>query len=151
MNNAEDRIFEIYKLFVATAEKVSDRRANANTWMLTVNGAIVGLYGYLGETKASVDEWQKSLWLLAIPAAGVLICLAWASLLESYRRLNSAKFKVILDLETTLPGAAFTRESEHLKETAHVSLSLRERRIPIVFAVFYLVLLSFQLIALVRS
>ena len=36
--------FELYKLYLATAEKVSDRRAQANAWMLSVNSAVVGLY-----------------------------------------------------------------------------------------------------------
>jgi hypothetical protein len=36
-----------FELYLATAEKISDRRVQANTWMLSVNRAIVALYGYL--------------------------------------------------------------------------------------------------------
>jgi hypothetical protein len=53
MSNDHEAWFELYKLYLATAEKVSDRRAQANAWMLSVNSAIVGLYGYLGEGRAS--------------------------------------------------------------------------------------------------
>ena len=40
-------------LFEATAEKVGDRRAQANSWMLSVKSAIVGLYGYLQNREGS--------------------------------------------------------------------------------------------------
>src|SRR4051794_13439570 len=53
MSTDADVRLELYTLFLATAEKVSDRRLQANTWMLSVNSAVVGLYGYLGEGKAS--------------------------------------------------------------------------------------------------
>lgn len=53
---------ELYKLYLSTAEKVSDRRLQANTWMLSVNSAVVGLYGYLGKTKESVTDAEKAIW-----------------------------------------------------------------------------------------
>jgi len=35
MTAKDDPKFALYELFVATAEKVSDRRAQANAWMLS--------------------------------------------------------------------------------------------------------------------
>jgi hypothetical protein len=72
-------IFEL-----ATAEKVTDRRAEANTWTLSVNSAIVGLYGYLQADKIAVGTSQNAVWRWAIPAAGAVVCLAWNALLTSY-------------------------------------------------------------------
>ena len=72
MSDEANARLDVYKLYLATAEKVSDRRAAANTWMLSVNGAaIVGFYSYLGDRKASVGAAERALWLWAIPAAGV--------------------------------------------------------------------------------
>ncbi len=45
MSDAKDPKLKLFELYLATAEKVSDRRAQANAWMLSVNGAVVGLYG----------------------------------------------------------------------------------------------------------
>ncbi len=59
--------FELYKLYLATAEKVSDRRAQANAWMLSVNSAIVGLYGYLQAGDEVQSGAAKEIWLWAIP------------------------------------------------------------------------------------
>ena len=64
MSDAKDPKLKLFELYLATAEKVSDRRAQANAWMLGVNGAIVGLYGCLQADKAAVvGPAQKAIWL----------------------------------------------------------------------------------------
>ena len=71
MAEGKDPKLALFELYLATAEKVSDRRAQANAWMLSVNSAIVALYGYLQADKMAVSAAQKGLWLLAIPAPPV--------------------------------------------------------------------------------
>jgi hypothetical protein len=78
--DAKDSKLALLELYLATAEKVSDRRAQANASMLSVNSAIVALYGYLQADKMAVGAAQKAVWLWAIPAAGAIVCLAWTSL-----------------------------------------------------------------------
>jgi hypothetical protein len=102
----------LFELYLATAEKVSDRRAQANSWMLSVNSAIVAFYGYLEADKSVVNAAQKGVWLWAIPVAGALVCAAWILILTSYRQLNRAKFEVIKQLEADLPIPLFTLEDE---------------------------------------
>src|ERR1700733_5655501 len=123
MTNGRDPKFAMFELYLATAEKVSDRRAQANSWMLSVNSAIVALYGYLQSDKIAVGAAQKGVWLWAIPAAGALVCLAWAGPLTSYRQLTSGKFAVITELETDLQASPFTRERQIYKEDHRRSLS----------------------------
>ena len=132
---------ELYRLYLATAEKVSDRRAAANTWMLSVNSAIVGFYGYLAAGKTPLGEPGRGIWLLAIPAAGILVCLAWAALLASYSKLNGAKFKVLQEIEEGLPFPVFRREQEVYRAAGRRSLSSVERLVPWCFAGLYGVLL----------
>ena len=100
--------------------------------MLSVNGAIVGLYGYLQADKAAavVGAAQKAVWLWAIPAAGALVCLAWAALLASYRQLNRAKFEVLQELERDLPMPLFAREQVIYRAERQRSLARVERWIP---------------------
>jgi hypothetical protein len=43
----------------------------------------LALYGYLQADKMAVGVAQKAVWLGAIPAAGAIVCLAWAALLTS--------------------------------------------------------------------
>jgi hypothetical protein len=131
----------LLELYLATAEKVSDRRAQANSWMLSVNSAIVALYGYLQADKMAVGATQKVVWLWAIPVAGALVSIAWASLLTSYRKLNRAKFEVIKQLEADLPIPPFTREHEAYRRDRRRSLSFIETAIPICFVLLYVLLL----------
>jgi hypothetical protein len=56
-----DEAPKLAKFELATAEKVTDRRAEANTWTLSVNSAIVGLYGYLQADKIAVGTSQRSI------------------------------------------------------------------------------------------
>ncbi len=131
MTDAKDPRLKLFELYLATAEKVSDRRAQANSWMLAVNGAIVGLYGYLQADKMAVGAAQKAVWLWAIPAAGAIVCLAWAALLASYRQLNRAKFAVLQELERDLPPPPpFAREQAIYRAEGRRSLSRVERWIP---------------------
>jgi hypothetical protein len=139
MADSKDAQFALFEVYLATAEKVSDRRAQANSWMLSVNSAIVALYGYLQSDKLAAS--QKMVWLWAIPAAGAIVCLAWSALLKSYRELNRAKFAVLAELEKDLPAAPTTREREIYKEHGRRSLSQVESLIPGCFVLLYVVML----------
>ncbi len=143
MSDAEDPGLKLFELYLATTEKVSDRRAQANAWMLSVNGAIVGLYGYLQADKiAIVGPAQKAVWLWAIPAAGALVCLAWAALLASYRQLNRAMFEVLKELERDLPVPPFAREQAIYRAEGRRSLSRVERWIPGCFFLLHAAMLA---------
>ena len=144
MSDDKDPKLAFFQLYLGTAEKVSDRRALANTWMLSVNSAIIGLYGYLQADK--IPNLQKPLWLLAIPAAGAIVSVAWTSLLSSYRKLNRAKFAVLQELETGLGDVApFKKERELYKNDGRKSLSDAEVWIPGCFLVLYLFLIGANL------
>lgn len=133
----EPSSFDLYKLYLETAEKVSDRRAQSNAWMLSVNTAIVGFYGYLNTEELLQANAVKAVWLWAIPAAGVIVCVAWIALLTSYSRLNSAKFKVLQELEVKYPVPLFKRESEHYRNTRRRRFSRIERGVPWTFVLLH--------------
>ncbi|MFY9956442.1 RipA family octameric membrane protein [Bradyrhizobium sp.] len=138
VSDAKDPKLVLFELYLATAEKVSDRRAQANAWMLSVTSAIVTLYGYLETDKLSVPTGQKTVWLWAIPAAGVLVCIAWSALLTSYRQLNRAKFAVLQKIEADLPLQPFTREREAYMCDRRRSRTYIETAIPSCFVLLYI-------------
>lgn len=75
-------------------------------------------------------------------AAGVM-AITWAILLRSYRNLNSAKFKVIGELEKRLPAQTFyAAEWKALDEgkdyRKYIPLSLVESTVPFVFLIIYI-------------
>jgi hypothetical protein len=136
----------LFELYLATAEKVSDRRAAANAWMLSVNSAIVALYGYLAADKLSVPVPQKTVWLWAIPAAGAIVSVAWTVLLTSYRQLNRAKFAVLEEIEKDLPVQPFACERALYSRERRRSLSTIETAIPLCFLALYTAILAAALL-----
>ena len=140
--NDKEIILEQYKLFVNTAEKVSDRRQLANSFFLTINSVLLTFSGYLATT-------ATGLWYFIIPAVGVLISYFWLKTINSYRQLNTGKFKVIHDIEKKLPIALFKDEWDYLGQgetKEYVKLTVVESGVPIVFMFLYVLTLIFSLI-----
>jgi len=144
--DGEGAKFAMFELYLATAEKVSDRRSAANAWMLSVNSAIVALYGYLGADKTPVHILQSSIWLWAIPAAGAIVSVAWTALLSSYRQLNKAKFEVLQEMEKDLAAQPFALERAIYKRENRRSMSTVEVAIPLCFLGLYAVILASDLL-----
>jgi hypothetical protein len=93
---------ELYKLAVEMADRISARRALANTFFLTVSTGLAAILG------------GKDLrWYVA--AAGIVFAVAWWLVLQSYRQLNSAKFEVINAVEPSLPLRLFSDEWDRLR------------------------------------
>ncbi|MBS1914423.1 MAG: hypothetical protein JST22_20710 [Bacteroidetes bacterium] len=101
-------LLEQYKTYLAMADKISDRRSTANTFFLTVNS---GLLGALGFAKFTAHEVSSAFIILACLAA-LPVCYTWYRLIRSYRDLNSAKFKVVHQIERLLPLRPFDAEWE---------------------------------------
>lgn len=124
-----EEVLEIYKLLVEMADRVSQRRQSANSFYLTVNTAIIGVTAYFAPDTKEVNTW-------AISLAGVAICILWIRAVLSYKFLNTAKFKVITDLEGRLPVAAYKDEWEFLKSAngrRHIPFHTTEVLVPFVF------------------
>lgn len=130
-------LFEQYKHYVESAEKISERRVSANNYLLTVNAFLVTLYGLVGASR------YNSYWAVLVPIAGLLVSLTWYRIITSYRDLNTVKFKVIHELEKYMPAALYDYEWKKAEEgcgKAYHPLSHLERWIPIVFIILYVLL-----------
>jgi len=140
----QDHLFEQYKLYVDSADRISQRRSSTNSFLLTVNAALVTLYGLTTPLKPS----GAAAWHLLVPVAGILVCIAWVSLVENYRSLNSVKFKLVHELEKQLPASLYGYEWELLERgegKVYKPVTHIEQWIPFVFILLYvgLVLYSF--------
>jgi hypothetical protein len=130
-------LFEQYKLYVESADKISERRVSANNYLLTVNALLVTLYGVLAASP------YKDGWAVLVPVAGILVSLTWHRIITSYRDLNTVKFKVIHELEREMPAALYDyewRKAEEGRGKAYHPLTHVERWVPMVFMVLYLML-----------
>src|SRR5712664_3916089 len=93
-------LFEQYKLYVASAEKISERRVTANNY--------------------------RTHWTILVPVTGMLVAMTWHRIITSYRDLNTVKFDVIHELEQRMPAALYLYEwekAEHGRGKAYRPLS----------------------------
>lgn len=124
-----------YKLMAEMSDRLSARRALANSFFLSVESALV----------ATVTLADKRFWPIAV--AGIVVALAWFRLLRSYKTLNSAKFTVIHAIEARLPAQPFKDEWDILDQPSqpvwkrYTALSTIEQIVPLVFGGLHGVLL----------
>jgi hypothetical protein len=134
----QDHLLEQYKMYHESAEKISSKRQTANSFFVTINTAIIALVSYLHLGSSTSNNYY---WIVAL--AGVAITYMWYRLIRSYRDLNSAKFKVIHEIEKKLPLSPFDAEWEAVGRGKNSALYLPftyiEVGIPWVFLVLHIV------------
>ena len=132
----------LYRDFVNSASQVSDRRHQANTFFSSINTVLLMATGLVPREVAEVLEVTTAHmeldWQFAIVAvAGCLLCWIWRKMIAAYRDLNSAKFKVINEIEQHLPLAAYDAEWKHFKAAQGNTLTSVEQRVPLMFMAAY--------------
>lgn len=148
MDKNEDKqiYFEQYKIFVDSAEKVSDKRMSANNYFLTVNTALISLTGLLITSKVFLFNFNI---MKLVGALGLIICVIWFFIVLSYKQLNSGKFKMIHRIEKKLPLQLYADEWVELGEgkslKKYIPLSHIELVVPFVFFCLYLILMFIQI------
>lgn len=127
-------LLEQYKLYVQSAENVSARRLASSQYLLTLNTALVALYGL-----QSVGFGQNY-WTLLVPTIGIVVSLLWFLIIKSHADLNRVKFDVIHEFEQHLPAAMYKHEwrlAEEGQGKAYRAVTTIERRIPVLFVALH--------------
>lgn len=137
----QEKLFEQYKIMVQSSENLVARRQGVNTFFLTANGAFITAIGVLIKTSGMVQ--LKSLGVAAIALTGLILSIAWLTLLRSFGQLNTGKFAVINRLEKRLPASIYAAEWEALDRgenpKVYKSFTERESWTPKVLAALYIV------------
>jgi ABC-type transport system involved in multi-copper enzyme maturation permease subunit len=137
-------LFEQYKLYVESADKISERRNLANSFFLTLNTLLLGAIGLFAE------RFLQSPWilLLVLPllGAGLILCYAWGRIIQSYRQLNTGKFKVIEQMENLLPLRTYVKAEWNAlgqgdDPDTYMPLTKLETWVPWAFAILYIMMI----------
>jgi hypothetical protein len=151
----KEHFFAQYKLYVDSADKVSSRRALANTFFLTIASALLsGGFVLVGTTYTSRSTFN-GIGSAAVSLGSLLLAVSWVYALRSYSQLNAGKFKIIHELELKLPAAPYTKEwkilGEGKKSERYLPLTTVEKVVPTLFVVMYLTMLAVSLYPLFRG
>ncbi len=142
-----NHLLQQYKLYVEMADRISSRRNLANVFFLTLNSTVLTIIGFAFEKLLQVEP----AWIGVLPLAGALvISIVWWWLIRSYRNLNTAKYKVIGQIEQKLPCSPWwSAEWKELGEgkdwRKYLPLTVLEQYVPIIFFLFYLSVMVYVL------
>ncbi len=130
-------VLEQYKVYVESADRASARRNVANTFFLTVNGLLLTLFG---AAAASGVRETPTAGVVCVMVAALCQCLVWWVQARSYRRLGSAKWAVVAELELRLPALAYSSAEwgTALPSRRYTPLTRIEQWVPVVFAALHL-------------
>jgi hypothetical protein len=98
------RLHSTYEMLVEMTDRVSSRRQTANSFYLSVNAAIVAATSYIN----SLGESKLNTAIVAL--GGIAVAFLWRRNIDSYRDLNSGKFKIIEKIENEMPFNPYNSE-----------------------------------------
>ncbi len=149
-------LMEQYKLYVEMTDRISVRRGQANTFYISLLSALLALPTLVVDK--GLFAGPLSLLLFLTSFLGLTLCLTWHVNLQSYKQLNRLKFKVINEMEKTLPFPCYSREWAILNENQsdndvkynnnvrYIRLTTVEKYIPLIFSLPYVGLLLYTLL-----
>lgn len=139
----QDHLFEQYKLYVNSADKISDRRQKNNDFFLAINTALIAYLGYIGK-EIGVNSYM----LIITSLTGIAICYSWYRLVRSYKNINTGKFNVIHKIEKELPCSPYDIEwielGEGKNKNKYLPFTHMELKIPWIFLVLYIFIIIFN-------
>jgi Ca2+/Na+ antiporter len=154
----------LYSTAVEMADRMSARRAGANTFFFTLHAGLAAIVGIVSAARKRSTSGSSptfdSFGLVMVAIAGLTLAMTWWLLLRYYRRLSQAKYAVINEMEKAFPVQPYTDEWKllHPDETIDTASLKPERRlrwwkpqkhreataveqlVPAVFACIYIVL-----------
>ena len=144
----KDHLLEQYKLYIEMADKISERRATANSFFLSLNSFLLTVLGILPQLKSNIIEFTV-LWIIIVSIAGTSFCISWIMIIRAYKSLNGAKFKIINKIEDNLPVSMYNSEWKYLKTVKknlkylpfpikYSPLSVIELWVPIIIILLYI-------------
>jgi hypothetical protein len=138
-------------LYLAGAEKISERRESANRYFMGLNSVFIISGSFLIEHVS----FKKDLIILlfGILLLGLISSTIFYYLINSYKQLNTAKFKLLHRIEESLPLNLYSHEWEILGKgednKKYFPFSHVEKMVPFVFGLAYLSGIIFLIIKII--
>lgn len=135
-------LLEQYKIYVEMADRISQRRATANNFFLTLHSGLIAIgIVFLG---LATQDAEYGLAAVTTGVFGLSLSILWRLILKSYRQLNGAKYTIVGELEAKLPVAPYDDEWEKLgrgeDSSKYLKLTVVEERVTYVFMAGYVAL-----------
>ena len=145
-NDTDKNIFlEQYRIYVESADKISDRRIGVNTFFITLNSVLIPVITMF---------CSNTLLLLLLAFLGIVFSILWFFNLKNYKQINSCKFHLIQEMEKYLPVNLYKMEWKILTKKnsnkKYIPVSKLEMILPIIFLFIYAVIIIYFLFSKVQ-
>ena len=125
-----DELLNIWTTYSGYCEEITNKRQTINAFFLgmisAIIGVITGLWGVIG---------------IVLSSLGLVITIFWFLMIKSFKKLNSAKFDVLLGIEEKLGIKIYSLEWEKCKEKKYVGLTTIEFLLLILFILGFVALI----------
>lgn len=128
-----------YKLMVEMADRVSERRAQSNKFYISIISSIFVFSSLISLLEIETDYLLMSFFLIA--SLNIILCFIWIITIDSYKKLNKAKYKVIQQMEDSLEFKCYQIEEGYLNDIKYIQFTKIEKYIPYVFILLNLILI----------
>ncbi len=140
--NYKNHILEQYKLYVEMADRISQRRVTTNTFFISINTFLITITTFFRDNSYLI--------LCLVSLIGFILALVWYDLVNSYKRLNTGKYRVIHELEELLPVAPYKEEWNKLgcgkNKKLYYPVSYLEATLPAMVSILYVILLIYAMV-----
>lgn len=106
-NEQKNGISDQYVHYAESAMAVSDRRLQTNRFYISILSSILVVLTVFFDGSLG---YHQHVGLLAIGILGICLCILWYQTIDSHRRLNQAKYKILHDMEEELPYQVYSEE-----------------------------------------
>jgi hypothetical protein len=143
-----ETLVEQYKVYVEMTDRLSSRRFEANRFYSTI---LTGLFAVLSFAidQAALNPLEREIIFLGVSIFGIILSILWFVNIRSYRLINSAKFKVINEMEKHLSFPCYEREWKIINggkgEHGYFQFTTIERFVPLIFLIPYAILAIYSI------
>ncbi len=143
-------LLEQYKLYAEMADRVSQRRDQSNRFYAGLLAGMIAIMIVL--TRLDVSDDILAVVLLVGGLFGAFLSVVWFVNIRSYRTLNTAKYKVINELEESLPTRGYAREWDLLTASSssprYFQLTRVEQFVPVIMFLLFSGLVTYSILRL---
>lgn len=124
---------EQYKIFVESADKISDKRINQNNIYITIE---LALLSYLSAVKI------EKLYIYIFCSMGLFIAILWFLTIDNYSKRNKVKYQIINEYEKENKMNWFLEEEKRI--AVLTNLTFLEKILPTFTFVIFIVIMIFD-------
>ena len=129
-----------YKILVESINQLNTTRETSNYFWITANSIIVSALSYTN-TLSDLTSIHKNIFVGSLFIIGYMLCIIWASYLNTIRKSLEMRYEKILEIESNFTIKIFHDIYGQVnKKEGKKSLSFKELLVPLIFLGVYTLL-----------